>query len=131
VPAARVVAVDADLLPVAVHAVDGTPFDLRRGPALADVLDGVDIDHCLFLEGNPAAILTDPVTGRRLTVDTDQPAIQVYGGGMLPSRHAAVALEPEIAPDGPNRPDLDLGPRGVLAPGDVYRHVTTITLDTI
>ena len=131
VPADRVVAVDADLLPVDVRPVDGTPFDRRQGPALGDVLVGVDIDHCLVLDGSPAAILTDPVSGRRMTIDTDQPAIQVYGGGLLPSRHAAVALEPEIAPDAPNRPDLDLGPRGLLGPGDVYRHVTTIAVDTI
>ncbi len=133
VPAARMLAVDDDLLPTSVVEVDGTPFDLRGSPLLADVLDQVDVDHCFLLDdgGGTAAVLSDHRSGRRLRMSTNQPCVQVYLGGQLHHPHAGLAIEPQMAPDAPNRPDLDVGPRGTLHPGEVYRHRLTLRVDTI
>ena len=54
-------------------------------PAL---LYGKGYDNCWFIDGADgnmavAAELTDPESGRRLTVSTDQPAVQVYTGNWL------------------------------------------------
>lgn len=129
VPADRYVEVDEQLLPVAVRPVDGTPFDLRAGGLLDTVLDKVELDHCYLLDTDIAAELSHGRSGRRLVMTTDQPAAQVYLGGQLERRHAAIAIEPQVAPDAPNRPDLDLGPRGLLHPGETYRHHLTMQFD--
>ena len=64
-----------------------------------------------------AATLRSLKSGRVLTVDTDQPGLQVYTGNWLsgsPLNHAGrsyadydgVALEAQGWPDAPNRPDF-------------------------
>ena len=120
-------------LPEAPAPVAGTPFDLRGGVRLGDVvadahpqvaLVGGGIDHAFVLTGGqPAAVLEHPATGRRLEVFTDRPSLQVYTGNHLgpeshlrtpPLKHAGVALETQGFPDAPNRPDF---PSIVIAPG--------------
>jgi aldose 1-epimerase len=139
VAADRVVRVDADLVPTgALDLVEGTPFDLRRPTRLGAAIDAAELapvgglDHCLVLDGTePAAELTDPASGRRLRIRTDQPGLQVYtanhGAGPLP-QHGAVCLESQHLPDSPNRPEF---PSPVLRPGETYRHRHVVTLDTV
>jgi len=153
VTADRLVRVDDALLPTGqLDPVGGTPWDLRSQRRLGDVLDLPELagpgglDHCLVLghaqrrsEGSGAgggdaqhsAELADPVSGRRLRVDTDQPGVQVYsanhGAGPLP-RHGAVCLESQHLPDSPNQPRF---PSATLHPGQIYRHRQTLVLDTV
>lgn len=79
-------------------------------------------DTCFVLSsGNPAAHLEDMVSGRRLTVRTDQPSLQVYTGEGLGAPfgpRAGVCLEPQGFPNAPNRPGF---PSTVLRPGETYR----------
>jgi aldose 1-epimerase len=86
------------------------------------------------LDGGPAAaVLSDPGSGRALTVVTDQPGIQVYSGNFLDGslrgasgrpyeRGAGVALETQHFPDSPNRATF---PSTVLRPGETYRSSTS------
>ena len=70
------------------HSVEGTPMDFRSPKALSRDI-GVDYeplhlqggyDHNFEVFCNPAAILTDPHSGREMAVYTDCPGIQVYSG---------------------------------------------------
>jgi aldose 1-epimerase len=133
--------VDATGIPLGGHAdVDGTPFDFRRarllGPAVRADHEQValarGIDHNVVVRGEglrTAAVLSSVRTGTRLELRTDQPGLQVYTGNFLDGtgRSTAgtryrqgdgIALEPQLFPDSPNRPDF---PSAVLRPGETYR----------
>lgn len=127
-------------------AVEGTPFDLRAGARVGDVVRsdhrqvrlGRGIDHSFVLGAagvdglRMAAVLTDPGSGRTLTVRTDQPGLQVYAGNVFDGRDVGrggrsyrqgdgIALEAQRFPDAPSHPHF---PSIVLRPGDVYRSET-------
>jgi aldose 1-epimerase len=130
IPAGKYTPIDANLIPTgAISNVAGTPFDLRRGRAPADVVrDGRNpqiaiargIDHNYVLdEGTTpapklAARLEDPASGRVLEVFSDQPGLQVYTGNFLDGTIVGkaghlyrmgdgIALEPQLFPDTPNQ----------------------------
>jgi aldose 1-epimerase len=123
---------DDELIPLEVTPVEGTPFDLRMAVALGTLVQrtrGVDHDYVLDGDGlRQAAVLDSPGTRTRAELWTDQPGLQVYtGGGLDGSRrsttgepylaHAGLALEPQLHPDTPNRPDFG---SAVLRPGEVW-----------
>lgn len=123
--------VDAELIPTGrMLPVEGTPFDLRSRRPIGDVLAephpqlslGGGIDHNWALSGRaPAAYLHCPRTGLALTVETDQPGLQVYGGqglGAPFTPHGGLVFEPQGFPDAVNRPEF---PDVVLRPGSPYR----------
>jgi len=127
-------------------AVNGTPFDLRAGARVGDVVRadhrqlqiGRGVDHCFVLGApgedglRPAAVLEDPTSGRTLSVRTDQPGLQVYAGNVFDGRDVGrggrsyrqgdgIALEAQRFPDAPSHPHF---PSIVLRPGDAYRSET-------
>lgn len=125
-------------LPTSPRDVGGTPFDLRSGVRITDLLTArhpqVDggLDHDFVLQGDgmrDVAWLTSPSSRTRLTLGTDQPGLQVFTGqGLtgLPScsgaaqlEHGGIALEAQAHPDTPNRPDLG---DATLRPGERYRN---------
>ena len=135
--------VDATGIPLGDHAdVDGTPFDFQEARLLGaavraehpQVVDAHGIDHNYVLTGTGtglrrAAVLESPRTTTRLELWTDQPGVQVYTGNFLDGTRRAtsggryrqgdgIALEPQLFPDSPNRPQW---PSAVLEPGEVYR----------
>lgn len=106
--------------------VAGSRFDLRK-PKMIDVADG-GLDHCFVLDmALPAAELVHPTSGRRMTVETDQPGVQVYTANHLDPPHTAVCLETQRFPDAPNHADWD----AVLRPGETYSQRTVHTFGTI
>lgn len=129
-----------DIAPVA-----GTPFDFRTprpiGPALRtshpQLLLARGLDHNLVIDGppgtlRPAAVLVDPGSGRRLSVATTEPGVQVYsannfngsqaaGDGLLLRQGDGIALETQHAPDSPNRPGF---PSTRLDPGQIFTSTT-------
>jgi aldose 1-epimerase len=122
VNAGRFVDIDELKIPTEVRSVTGTRFDFRLPRRLSGPDFGDGFDHCLVLEPySPAAVLMHEPSGRRMTIETDQPGLQVYTANDLQSRHCGVALEAEALPDSPNRPDF---PSVVIRPGDTYRHTT-------
>ncbi len=114
----------------AVAPVAGTPFDLRKGERLSDVLarsdpqltlgDGVDLNWALAPAAEPALTLQAP-DGATLRIITDQPGMQVYTGQALQApfvAHGGLALEPQGFPDAVNHPGF---PNAILRPGQTYR----------
>ncbi len=119
---------DDTLIPLGhVDPVAGTPMDFTAPKALgrdikadfAALNYGKGYDNCYVIDGadgtlRVAAVLTDPVSGRKLTVATDQPGVQIYTGNWLagcPANKAGrsyddydgVAIECQGYPDAPNR----------------------------
>ncbi len=143
-----IVAVNDTLIPTEVRSVSGTPFDFRTakkiGKDISDMSDdqiatagGYDQTFVIAtdkkivwnhgLELAETAILFDPESGRKLTVYTDAPGIQVYSGNFLGSnifkgnvhskKHGAVCLETGFYPNTPNRPDF---PSCIFSPQKPY-----------
>lgn len=133
---------DETLIPTGQLApVRGTPLDFTTPRRLRDsvlALTGTaaqGLDHNFAIRSfEPgrcrfAARLSDPASGRTLTVYTDQPGIQAYTGNHLKGRtgrdgktylpRSAICLETQLFPDAVNQPAF-LSP--VLRPGAVYRH---------
>jgi aldose 1-epimerase len=108
-----------DILPVA-----GTEFDFRAARLIKEGF----YDHNFALDGDEAAFITEPETGRALTVYTSLPGVQFYCGGMLTRRrgrggtvydkNSGFCLEPQFFPDSPNIPAF---PSCVLKAGGIYK----------
>ncbi|MGZ3098935.1 aldose epimerase family protein [Streptomyces sp. H62] len=124
--ASRITPVDAALIPTGeLRDVTGTRFDLRRAREV-----GSGFDHNFVLDKGvtdtavEVAELSDPVSGRVLTVSTTEPGLQLYTADHLGEPFApgaGVALETQHFPDSPNRPEF---PGTVLRPGEVFRSET-------
>ena len=103
--------------------VVGTPMDFRVPKPIGRDIEADD--PCLKLQGGydhnfevfaqPFAILTDPESGRSMSVSTDLPGVQFYSGNFLSGeqgkdgvnyiRRGGVALETQFYPDSVNHPD--------------------------
>jgi len=133
VPAGGYLPVGGDLIPVGeVAGVSGSPFDFRVARTLDAAFDAGDpqlrlgggYDHCLVLDEmrDCAARLYSPHSGIALRIDSEAPALQLYGGHGLDVQHPGlgrgICLEPQGFPDAPNRPAF---PDAILRPGTVYR----------
>ncbi len=150
VAASRYVPVDGGLIPTGHLApVAGTPLDFRQPRAIGPTIDadhpqlraGAGYDHTWVLDRTseglaPCAIVTDPVSGRRLEVTTTEPGVQFYAGNFLPGegapalagkagrsyrRRGGLCLETQHFPDSPNQPSF---PSTILQPGQVLRSRT-------
>jgi aldose 1-epimerase len=156
IAADEVCAVDRGLVPSGeLRHVPGTPFDLSEARAIGTALARPDpqlriaggFDHCYALRGwrararelRHACTLTEPRSGRRLRVATDQPGMQFYTGNFLDGtaagldgwaygRHAGLCLETQHFPDAPNRPEF---PPIVLRPGERYAATTVLRFDVL
>ena len=140
VEADDVTPIDGTGIPTGGHSpVAGTPFDFRSatkiGPALRtehpQVVDARGIDHNFVVRGSGlrrAATLTSTRTRTAVELWTDQPGLQVYTGNFLDGTRRStsggryrqgdgVALEPQLFPDSPNRPEW---PSATLRPGETY-----------
>ena len=147
IDASRLVAVNQVLIPTGVLApVAGTPVYFTRSHVVGDRINdtsseqivlGGGYDHCWALDkpaGSYAKIATvfDPVSGRKMTVSTDQPGVQFYTGNFLDghltdksgvkiTKRHGLCLETEHFPYSPNQPAF---PTTVLRPGEVYKTKT-------
>lgn len=131
--------------------VAGTPMDFTAAKPLGRDIRadfpalkyGKGYDNCWVIDGyekgtlRTAAVLTDPDSGRRLTVRTTQPGVQVYTGNWLTGSpmgkdgavyedYCAVAIECQHYPDAPNRPDF---PSTRLDPGETLHETIEFHFD--
>lgn len=132
-----------DLIPTGERIpVDGTPFDFRKeAPVSQGVTRGISqnkiagggYDHPFCLDGHfeEEIVLEDRESGRKLVVETDQPAVVIYTcnqydgdysiRGVKPHDHMAICLETQKYPDAINQPNF---PSIVLKKDELYKAVT-------
>lgn len=86
----------------------------------------------------PAARLTEPTSGRRMELSTNQPGLQLYTGNYLDGRgglpcplrpHAGLCLETQAVPNFANIPDF--AKQGRLSPGSIYRHEMRLSFSVV
>lgn len=123
--------------------VSGTAMDFTRPKSIKEAVESnndqvrlVDgLDHNFILDNlsgktELAAILSDPQSGRKMEVYTDQPGIQIYTGNHFDGsekgkmgkgiiKYAGIAMETQIFPNSPN---INHFPNAILRPGDKYTH---------
>lgn len=128
----------ADIPTGEIAPVAGTAYDFRQekpvGRDAAQTTKKGGYDNNFVLNGKAgdlreAAVLSDPVSGRVMTVLTTEPAVQLYTafklgglvgkGGVHYGPSAGLCLETQHFPDSPNRPQF---PSVVLRPGETYSH---------
>lgn len=146
IPAEHFLPTDESAIPTGEFApVAGTPFDFRTphpvGARVGDtahpqIVIGRGYDHNWVVararsaEPRLLARLVHPVSGRSLEVLSTEPGVQFYSGNFLDGstigkagrayrRGAGIALEPQMFPDTPNRPEFG---SIRLAAHETYRH---------
>jgi aldose 1-epimerase len=139
---------DATLIPTGkIASVIGTPLDFTTPHAIGERLasigkDPAGYDHNLVRDGQGfgrAATVTEPTTGRVLTLSTDQPGFQFYTGNFLDGtltgtndqvyqQYAGFCLEAQHFPDSINKPQF---PTVVLRPGKTYRQRTEYAFSVV
>jgi len=153
IDADRYTPVDAGLIPTGELApVAGTPLDFRKPEVIGARINadneqlkrGRGYDFNWVLNGKPgtmhlAAIVTDPESGRKLTVETTEPGVQFYSGNFLDGsfigRHGiayaknwGLCLETQHFPDSPNHPDF---PSTIVRPGETMHSTTSFTFSVV
>ncbi|APQ11301.1 aldose epimerase [Pseudomonas oryzihabitans] len=142
--------VNAKLIPTGeLPPVAGTPLDFRKPVAIGKHIHddnqqlkyaepkqgGYDFNWVLNTNGDlekPAAVVTDPASGRTLTLYTTEPGVQFYTGNFLEGNikgkagktydhWGAFTLETQHYPDAPNQPNF---PTTRLDPGQTYTQTT-------
>ena len=122
-----------------VVSVEGTPFDFLTSKPISQGIDsgyrqnelvGNGFDHPFVLDSNfnREIELTDPESGRKLVIETDQPAVVIYTSnqyegdyeirGVRPHHHMAICLETQGFPDAINQPGF---PPVTLKKDEVYK----------
>lgn len=135
--AAQYLDLDEHQLPTGKHIqVKGTEFDFTS-PALLSPAK-TELDYCYVLNptisGQASAILLHAGSGRKMTLITTQPGIQVYTSNFLDGslcghsgryyeKHSAICLETQHYPDSPNQPTF---PSSLLNPGEKYHQKTIL-----
>lgn len=144
--AAQYTPADATFIPTGeIAPVAGTPVDFTQPTAIGARIDqvegGYDLNYVLndtSTNLHHAATVSDPKTGRVMTIETTEPGIQFYSGnfldgsfegldGVIYPKHSGFCLETQHYPDSINQPEW---PTVVLKPGETYRHHTVHTFTT-
>ena len=121
--------------------VAGTAFDFTAGKVIGQDLEAagghpIGYDHNFVVNGDPGqmrevARLTDPKSGRVMTVLADQPGVQFYSGNFLDGKvtgkggityaqYMGLCLETQTFPNAVNVPAWKA--QVVLTPGQTYKH---------
>ncbi|QPQ54349.1 galactose mutarotase [Allosphingosinicella flava] len=155
IPADHYLPTDATAIPTGeFRLVGGTAFDFRKpiavGARVRDASDeqirfGRGYDHNWVVDRHIAAAprllarVEEPKSGRVLEVLSTQPGLQFYSGnfldgtivgkgGKLYRQGDAIALEPQMFPDTPNRPEFG---SVRLEPGQTYRNLILFRFSAI
>jgi aldose 1-epimerase len=133
-----------------VKPVQGTPFDFTRPKAIGKDLAAVQIkgnpagyDDNFVVDGEPDALrpvarVSDPRSGRVVTLDGNQPGVQFYAGNFLDGtltgkghvykQYDGFCLETQKFPNSINVPAWRN--QVILEPGQTYKHVMVFKFST-
>ncbi|MEP7243462.1 MAG: aldose epimerase family protein [Gammaproteobacteria bacterium] len=123
---------DGQLIPTGeIEGVLNTPFDFRTPrpmqltelTAHPQLVRGSGFDHCWVLDvrRDCDAELHSPHSGVTMTLHTDRPALQCYGGQHLSKHYPGlngICLEPQGFPNAVNEPGF---PSTIVEPGDPWQ----------
>lgn len=116
---------DAAAIPTGeLRSVEGTPMDFTSAKPIGQDIDADyeplqlqgGYDHNWEVYTNPCAILSDPVSGRTMSVFTDLPGIQFYAGNYIDEtgkggtrygKRSGIALETQYYPDAVHHSEWD------------------------
>ena len=137
---------DEELIPTGkLLSVEGTPLDFRQAVPIGPTLDtdmfgichnkGFSLAYAMDHANGDlrlAAVLSEPDSGRKLEIYTNQPSLQIYTGYCMDGRDvgkggfpyyasAGVTIEPQGFPDAIHHSHF---PTIVLRKGEIYSHVT-------
>lgn len=138
-------------LPVSLEDVKGTPFDfetprpvaaaMQSNPSHKQLVNASGYNNAYLLREDceSAAVMYDPVSGRRITMTTDYPSLVFYSGGYLINAGytmdhqkiaagSAYALEAQYLPDAPH---LQGGEAPFLKKREIYRKTIGFHFDVI
>ncbi|WP_020474134.1 aldose epimerase family protein [Zavarzinella formosa] len=135
---------DDTLIPTGkIDPVKGTPFDFTTSTQIGKHIKeikadpvGYDLNYVINPQRSKnwlAAVVTEPKSGRTMTVTTTEPGIQFYSGnfldgkqkgkeGTLYKQYGGFCLETQHYPDSANQKTF---PATILKPGDTYHQLTT------
>lgn len=145
---------DISLVPTGEFAsVKGTPMDFSNGKSLGADINadfealkfGKGYDHCWLVDNyenkrlKEVCTLSEPTSGRELTISSTQVGMQLYTGNWLNDSplgknnikhfdYCAVAIECQGLPDAPNKPQF---PSQFLKKGEEYNETIVYTFKTI
>jgi len=144
---------DAGLIPTGeLGTVAQTPMDFRKPTEIGKrvnepfqaLIYGKGYDHNWILNKKQgkmtvAAVISEPSNGRQMSVLTDQPALQFYGGNFFEGKDSgkygevynyrtSFALETQHYPDSPNHAKF---PSTVLNPGETYHHTCVYKFEIV
>ncbi len=148
-----ITAIDGGGIPTGkIMPVADTPFDFRTAMPIGSrirsnhpqMVNGRGYDHNYVIKRSDAlelsvsAVLNEEISGRTLTISSDQPGLQFYTGNFLDgttygtSGHEyrqgdALCLETQHFPDSPNHPDF---PSTRLNPGETFKSTTVHRFST-
>lgn len=119
--------------------VDSTPFDLRSGRSIANIIQthhpqieaGRGINHNWEIDHDApyAMILKSEKAGTILSLRTNQPGLQINSGHRLSGpfkKHSGLVVEPQNFPDSVNQPAF---PNSILRPGETYYSTYTLMFE--
>ncbi|MDE0588605.1 galactose mutarotase [Halocynthiibacter sp. C4] len=135
----RYTPVDDALIPTGeILGVANSRFDFRQPTLIKDAdSEKLGIDHNFVLEdSSPAAVLNAP-NGLSLTLETEQPGLQVYTGAYLDNsvaglngrehvKHGGICLEPQTFPNALNQAGFEAR---FATPDEPYKQKLTVTID--
>jgi len=132
----RITPVDEALIPTgAFLPVEGTPMDFTVPKTVGRDIMADDeqlkiaggYDHNWMLnEGKNQLIFYHPETGRRMTMTTDLPGVQVYSGNFLEEKHSGICFETQIPPDAIHHDNF---PNCILMPDQEFESETVYRFD--
>ena len=152
IPAEHFTPVDDTLIPTGEYRpVEGTPFDFRTAKPIGQDI-GTDNEQLRFGQGydhnwvidqwadgewRHVGTLSDPESGRVMTIHSSEPGLQFYSGnfldgslsgkGVVYQHRYGLCLETQHFPDSPNQPGF---PDTILLPGEKYATKTVYSFGT-
>ena len=134
--------IDNEFLPVdEIEKTINTPFDFTNTRKIGEQINydnkqlkiAMGYDHCFVLkkETEIAAEISEKTSGRKLTISTNQPGVQLYTGNHLSGKfnqNQGLCLETQHFPDSPNN---DKFPTTKLMAKEKYYSETTYLFDII